>query len=72
MKMFSDCRGPCLVCACGGIGCLAGHGDDDFVLAPREQLQAMLDTGYWGDPSNGYKLTEWELVEVRKWIGEAK
>jgi hypothetical protein len=32
----------------------------------------MLDTGYWGDPAKGYKLTESELKTIRRWIDEAK
>lgn len=30
MKMFSDCSGPCETCA-NSEGCMAGHGDDDYV-----------------------------------------
>lgn len=37
MKIFSDCVGKCCVCACSG-GCLAGHGDDDFMLASKEKI----------------------------------
>lgn len=44
MKMFSDCSGECCVCACGD-GCLAGHGDDDYSLASKEQIIERLDKG---------------------------
>ena len=37
MKLFTDCSGECCVCACDG-GCLAGHGDDDFILASKEDI----------------------------------
>ena len=45
MKQFSDCSGPCEVCAAFGCGCLAGHGDDDFSPHSREKLEEMLKTG---------------------------
>lgn len=44
MKMFSDCSGECCVCSCAG-GCLAGHGDDDFCVASKEQIIKRLDKG---------------------------
>lgn len=37
MKMFSDCSGPCSICLCGNF-CLAGNGDDDFILAPANEI----------------------------------
>jgi hypothetical protein len=37
MLMFSSCSGECAVCNAEG-GCLAGHGDDDFSPATKEQL----------------------------------
>ena len=44
MKLFSDCSGEC--CLCGvGKGCLAGHGDDDFYPATKEQIIERLDKG---------------------------
>ena len=46
MKMFSDCSGKCCLCACGG-GCLAGHGDDDFWPASKEQIIERLDKGQY-------------------------
>lgn len=44
MKMFSNCSGECAVCSVGG-GCLAGHGDDDYSPANKEQLIKRLDEG---------------------------
>lgn len=44
MKMFSDCSGECCICACGDM-CLAGHGDDNFCLASKEQIVSRLDNG---------------------------
>ena len=44
MKMFSDCSGECCVCSCGDF-CLAGHGDDDFWPASKEQVVNRLDNG---------------------------
>lgn len=50
MKMFSDCSGECCLCACGGgVGCLAGHGDDDFCPASKEQIIERLDKGQYKD-----------------------
>ena len=42
MKLFAECRDECVLCACFRIGCLAGHGDDDFVQASREEMIARL------------------------------
>ena len=42
MKMFSDCSGPCCICAAGGF-CVAGHGDDDFYPASKEVIIYRLD-----------------------------
>lgn len=48
MKMFSDCSGECCVCACS-VGCLAGHGDDDFFPASKDQIIDRLDNGRYKD-----------------------
>lgn len=42
MKLFSDCSDACILCTCFRIGCLAGHGDDDFVQASQEEMIARL------------------------------
>jgi hypothetical protein len=47
MKMFSDCRGECAICGCGG-GCLAGHGDDDWCPATETQLTNRLNNNEYG------------------------
>jgi len=40
MKMFSDCSGKCEDCAIDYYGgCLAGHGDDDFI--PMTEIRAI-------------------------------
>ena len=44
MKMFSDCSGECCVCACGNF-CLAGHGDNDYSPASKEEIIKRLDEG---------------------------
>ena len=44
MKMFSDCAGECCICRCGDF-CLAGHGDDDFSPATKEQVIKRLNEG---------------------------
>ncbi len=44
MKMFSLCSGECCICACGNL-CLAGHGDDDFTIASKEEIIKRLDEG---------------------------
>lgn len=51
MKMFSDCSGECCICACGDF-CLAGHGDDDYCLATKEQLISRLDKGQYTSHTN--------------------
>lgn len=43
MKMFSDCSGEC--CVCGGGWCMAGHGDDDFYPASKEEIIDRLRAG---------------------------
>jgi len=48
MKMFSDCTGECCVCMCAGC-CLAGHGDDDYSLASKNQIIKRLDNGEYPD-----------------------
>lgn len=35
--MFSDCSGECCVCSVGDY-CLAGHGDDDYSPASKDQV----------------------------------
>lgn len=42
MKFFTDCSGICAICAYGE-HCLAGHGDDHFVPADKEQIISRLD-----------------------------
>lgn len=40
MKLFSDCSGPCETCKTHYTGgCLAGHGDDDYVYASPEWIE---------------------------------
>jgi hypothetical protein len=40
MKLFSDCSGSCETCKINYIGgCLAGHGDDDYVYASPEWIE---------------------------------
>lgn len=51
MKWFTDCRGPCCVCALGRF-CLAGHGDDDFCLASKELIIENLDKGLYSSYTN--------------------
>jgi hypothetical protein len=42
MKFFSDCSGSCNDCALGYTGCLAGHGDDDFVQLTESDIPHIL------------------------------
>ena len=44
MKMFSDCSGECCICGYGDF-CLAGHGDDYFRPATKEQVIKRLKEG---------------------------
>ena len=46
MKMFTDCSGECCICVCGD-ACLAGHGDDYYSLASKEQIIQRLDRGQY-------------------------
>jgi len=44
MRFFTECSGPCILCAANG-HCLAGHGDDDFWPASDDKLkQRYLDS----------------------------
>ena len=53
--MFTECSGECCVCACGG-GCLAGHGDDDFSPATKEQIIERLDKGQYKECTEYMKM----------------
>ena len=44
MKMFTDCSGECCVCKYGD-NCSAGHGDDDYCDATKEQVIERLNNG---------------------------
>ena len=43
--MCSDCSGECCVCVCGSGACLAGHGDDYYCPANKEEIIRRLDEG---------------------------
>lgn len=45
MKILSDCSGPCIACKGAG-GCLAGHGDDDFMPLEKSVARMIIKTGY--------------------------
>ena len=47
MKLGPVCK-DCCICGCANI-CLAGNGDDDFVLASKEEIIARLDEGRFFD-----------------------
>ena len=50
MKMFSDCSGECNKCYIGYVGgCLAGHGDDDFIEMTEERAREALKKGFIKD-----------------------
>lgn len=42
MKMFSECAGKCGTCILTKC-CLAGHGDNDYYPAPKEEIIRRLD-----------------------------
>ena len=46
MEMFSNCSGKCCICA-NSNGCIAGHGDDYFLPAPKEQVIEYLNKGWY-------------------------
>lgn len=48
MMLGSACSGECCLCACGH-GCIAGHGDDYFSPASKEQIIDRLDKGEYPD-----------------------
>ena len=52
MKMFTDCSGECCICVNGDF-CLAGHGDDDYWPATKEQVIERLVKGQY----ESYKQT---------------
>jgi UDP-glucose 6-dehydrogenase len=53
--LFSECSGNCCVCACGSV-CLAGHGDDDYFTAQKEQVVERLN-------KNKYPLYRDEMIK---------
>lgn len=55
MMLFSECSGNCCVCACGSF-CLAGHGDDDYSPAQKEQVIERLN-------KNKYPLYRDEMIK---------
>lgn len=48
MMLGSACSGECCLCACGR-GCIAGHGEDYFSPASKEQIIDRLDKGEYPD-----------------------
>jgi hypothetical protein len=43
MKMFTDCSGDCKECQISyGGGCLAGHGDDDFIRVTEKGIRRLM------------------------------
>ena len=69
MKIGSDCSGPCILCACSG-GCLAGHGDDDYVPISLALAEKMLETKkrrYGNQP-----ISEQELKMLIKYVSDRK
>jgi len=56
MKHFSDCTGMCATCASNG-HCLAGIGDDDYVMADKAELIRRLEND---------KLGEISIEEIKK------
>ena len=47
MKMFSDCSGQCKDCYINYAGgCLAGHGDDDFIQITEKEAIQIIKRGW--------------------------
>jgi hypothetical protein len=65
MEFFTRCSGECIVCACSG-GCIAGHGDDDFIPASKEMLMTILETKKWAGRDR--MLTDKELSYVKAYL----
>ena len=82
MNMFSNCSGSCCICACTGY-CLAGHGDDDFVLADKTTLVKRLIEQKYKDSKdfqqkiidalkNNYNCTENDIYDLIRELLEIK
>ena len=57
MKHMSDCF-DCCICADGNGGCLAGIGDNDFLLASKEELIRRLDDAVYENESKINQIKE--------------
>lgn len=58
--MFSDCSGPCHTCVASG-GCLAGHGDDHYVVIGMEEAQRRIEAR---KTTGGKHYTKQELNDI--------
>ena len=72
MLMFTDCSGPCIVCSAIRGRCFAGHGDDDFFLASRAQLEESLRVGHVGGNPEHRKLNERDIKMIESWLPRAR
>lgn len=65
--MFSSCRDKCIVCRSFDEMCLAGHGDDDFCRASKEQLIKRLSKEKYDEKQKRLiknRLSEWYDYEA--------
>jgi len=68
MKLFSNCSGPCETCKTHHTGgCLAGHGDDEYVHADPEWLEAFTHQGKCAR-SMAQRVDKIILGRVRKYL----
>ena len=75
MNMFSDCRENCTLCSISGKGgCLAGHGDDYFHWASKEELMdrynkeevLKLYMEEYGNPYNRTNTRDPQICDVKE------
>lgn len=61
MKFFSECSGECCVCKLSlkDSRCIAGHGDNDYIKASKEQVINQID-------KNMYKNQREIMIEYLK------
>lgn len=67
MKWFTDCSGECCICVNGDF-CLAGHGDDDYWPANKEQIIKRLNDGQYKSHTHimiNYLLTHYNYTYAK-------
>lgn len=65
MQISSGCHGPCVTCMFFGMGCLAGHGEDYYHVAPLSVLEERLQSGGYSDKDLREIMKEIEIARIR-------